>query len=104
MRQEVINRHDEPGAGRPIDSWILDVCLDYYTTRNPFLDALGEALRAEGGWGEPEVAAARATVRDFYDGPRSGWSQCGRGLSSVKEEVRRRKDLVDREIQGGRLG
>lgn len=39
---------------------MLDVCLDYYSTRNPFLDAVEEA----GG------EAARETVRAYFEAPR----------------------------------
>lgn len=88
-------------AGAAAEGWILDICLDYYATRNPFLDAVEAALRSLGGgeWGEEEVEAAHGTVQRYFAGPRFRRRGAGLGLKEAKEEVR----LVGRRGWGHRL-
>ncbi len=53
-----------PAAGTGT-GWVLDVCLDYYSTRNPFLDAVAGALHGADGREE-----ARGVVQRYFAGPR----------------------------------
>jgi len=51
---------NDSSAAKGMDGWLLDICLDYYITENPFL----AAVEAGGGMD------ARETVQAYFNSPR----------------------------------
>ena len=61
--------------------WLLDICLDYYSTENPFLEAVEAVAGRE----------AREAVCAYFEAPRFRQEELGKTPPEVvKQEVRKR--------------
>jgi len=68
-----------------ISGWLLDICLDYYSTENPFLEAVEAVAGRE----------ARETVCAYFEAPRFRQEELGKTSPEVvKHEVRKQVEQI----------